>query len=552
MELIVGHTTHNSAWIWVRGGGRDRRLEVELHAIPSGDRQETKPVEPVRVTVDVHRDFTEVARFDSVLESNTAYRVTLHSDTAIRGVHGQLRTFPKPGATTPFQFLHGSCNLSTDRLTALGSMAAGLIGAVATRYALKLPAEEWDTHRLPRLLRFLSCPGIRWLSSKVVNAMNIAVLGFARQTRYEQPEPLLPSPFEPILKQAMPNKDPAARPAFMIHCGDQIYFDVDYPERRGEKDDYRRNYRQAWFKDAKARELLRNIPHYMILDDHEVWDGFDGDEDCKAERFRESALAVYDEYVSARQPQSPDRRYYSFEHGDTGFFVLDTRTERWAEDGKGEMISEAQMQELERWLSSKDHALKFIVSSVPFVAQLRPPGLDASGERLSDEQTDKWSGQPWKTQRERIISAIYENEVERLVFLVGDMHCTYHARMQIGLTHERLTIHELAGGPINQLLFAKQDEFYARYSGTFPYPRASEAQKKLPWTSTLEAFHGAAPSVLKVSVTRRSSDVAPVVEWEALRTYKAYDRGRTNLVAPADPHDLCGWIRFPRHPKESQ
>ncbi len=135
------------------------------------------------------------------------------------------------------------------------------------------------------------------------------------------------------------------------------------------------------------------------------------------------------------------------------------------------------------------------------------------------------------------------------------MHCTYHATMKIGLPHDRITVHELAGGPINQLLFAKRDDFYARYSGEFPDPTfdsvsgskeagrqglaSGSLPKTLPWTSTLEAFHGAAPGILKVSVSRRADDASPVVEWEALRTSRFSADKR-------DPHSLCGRIHFPR------
>lgn len=563
MQLIVGHTTHDSASIWVRGGRKDRRLEVELETIPCALCSQTKFVMKAEVKVDAKRDYTGVACFDSVLKPCTTYKVLLRSATSFREVEGQLRTFPEPGKAYAFHFLHGSCNLPTARLTALGSMAVGLLGTAATNNALKLPFTDWDVHRLPCCLRWMSWPGIRRLSRFVVKYMNFFVLGFTRQTRFEQPKPLLPSPFQQVLENAVYKPGAAGRPAFMIHCGDQIYFDVDFPERRGEKEDYRRNYRQAWFDDEDAATLLASMPHYMILDDHEISDGFGTDPDeeySEEEKYRGPALAAYDEYVAARQPQPDqrDRLYYTFRHGDAGFFVLDTRTERCSVSEK--MISDKQLAELEKWLrgdqsdvdtSDNDYALRFVVSSVPFVAQLRPPGFDANGERRPDEQPDKWSGAPWKTQRERIIAAIHTSGAERLIFLVGDMHCTYHAKMQIGLPHDRVTVHELAGGPINQLVFAKRDQFYARYSGAFTIGEGPTNQKTLPWTSTLEAFHGAAPSVLKVSVTPPSESSALEVQWEAMRTYQAGDRNRPNLVSPDDPHNLCGRIRFHRQPTES-
>lgn len=577
MQLIVGHTTQDSARIWVRGDWKNPCLRVELERQGPGE----GPERIVRhVWVNPWRDYTAVLDLrgrthKGPLAPGTPYEVQLRSLTGGAKVVGRLRTFPKEGSAASFSFLHGSCNLSTMRLTAIGSMAAAFAGAAATNKALELPREDWDTRLISRWLRFLTWPGVHEVSRLVVKGMNMFVLYFTRQTRFEHGKPkdstltaklkALPSPFAQILAQVVPRKDDERPPAFMIHCGDQIYFDVDYPSRTeidktDYRSDYRHNYRQAWFNDESAHELLRSFPNYMVLDDHEVLDGYGNAVSDEVKRLEDSALAVYDEYVSARQPDSPGR-YYSFEYGDAGFFVLDTRSERWREIGLAAMIDEPQMEALETWLRSSAHAVKFIITSVPFVAQLRPAGLDARGARRSDEQSDKWSGAPWEAQRERIISAIFESKVERLLFLTGDMHCTYHATMKIGLPHDRVTIHELAGGPINQLLFAKRDDFYARYSGEFANPRSNLGERNrpeelrkslearlpgkrprnLPWTSTLEAFHGSAPAILRVSISRRPDDASPVVEWEALRTTKFSKPER-------DPHALCGRIHFPRGP----
>ncbi|MFW2390499.1 MAG: alkaline phosphatase D family protein [Polyangiales bacterium] len=599
MHLIIGHTTHNSAWIWVRGDRRNRNLRVEIKTADCSACGETTSIAERSVEVGKKRDYTEVVRFDE-LRPCTRYKVTLRSATSFQKVEGHLRTFPESNDTNPFHFLHGSCHVSTARLTALGNMAAGLLGGAATSKALERPFEEWDMDRLTGWKRVLGFLGIRSIVRWAAKYADKAVGWYTFLTRWEQPRPLLPSPFEPLLAAANSREDASnpdkfggagrtdpigqdeetaqsaedergRRPAFMIHCGDQIYYDLDIPPPEGttrdETKDYRRNYRQAWFDDESAACLLRSFPQYMMLDDHEIIDGFgteptpSGDED----RLRAPALRAYDEYVSCRQPRCDpdDGFYYTFEHGNTGFFVLDTRTERSAEHKQ--MVSEKQLVELEKWLLSPSLGLKFVVSSVPFVAELRPPGLDRNGERRGDERADKWCGDAWRLQRERIISAIYENDVERVVFLVGDMHCTYHARMLIGDVRRRVTVHELAGGPLNQLQFAKRTDFYARYAGTFPKPfEKSEgdgsnedalpeaAPEVLPWTSTIESFHGASPSVLKISVTPQSDSTPLEVRWTALRTHPTpvEPEPRHNLAKPLVPHDLCGRIRFHRSPAE--
>ena len=596
MAVIIGHTTHESAWIWVRGSKKARYLTLKLSGLFENKGVFLDGVERRSVLVHANRDYTDVVRFDSGLRSNSRYDVELTSqelrliDGKAPAVIGQLRTFAEAEAPEPFYFLHGSCNLPVDRMTALGSAAAGLLGAVATRKAFELPVSRWDVQKAPWYLRWMSLPGIRCLSIPILKIVAL-VPGLAMYfTRFEQRAPLLPSPFEAIAANTIPveeatrldtqqqktDPDRPDRPAFMIHCGDQIYYDVDFPAPSEQVPDYRRNYHQSWLKDEHASRVLRSFPQYMTLDDHEIVDNYGTDPvEAKAEHaLKGAALQAYDEYVASRQPpasETSDSLYYQFAHGKTGFFVLDTRTERSAKDKR--MIGQEQLEALEAWLNGTAYDLRFVVSSVPFVAQLRPPGLDRNDVRRGDQRADKWCGDAWNAQRDHIIGAICAADADRLVFLVGDMHCTYHARMLIGDRRKRITVHELAGGPLNQIQFAKRDAFYARYSsaieiprdrqdGVFPQvpPEALSMERKddehdlLPWISTMESFHGSSPSVLKVSVTPETHDSALEVRWTALRTSPAKEQRdrQINFPSPVDPHDLCGRIRFHRRMKEAE
>jgi len=563
VQLIVGHTTNDSAWIWVRGDPNHRRLTLVVEAIQDAEGRQPAPPAERELEVDPAHDYIAVVRFES-LAPNTRYAVRLTS-AGREVVSGQLRTFPELGTAVSFRFLHGSCNLPVARLTALGSMAAALLGSAATDRALELPFSDWDLEHLTGFKRVLRWPGVRAAARGLIKALNKVVLWYAFRTRFEQPKPLLPSPFARLSATAHLENDSGPRHAFMIHCGDQIYYDLDFPQREGSTKDYARSYRQAWFNDAHAARFLRSLPQYMTLDDHEIVDGFGTNPEPSASEI-EPAVRAYEHYVSSRQPARDPAGgfYYTFEYGDAGFFVLDTRTKRSAEERR--MLSESQLVALERWLSGeephdKPYELKFIVSSVPFVAQLRPPGLDRNRDRRGDGRADKWSGAAWRSQRDRIISAIYENNVNHLVFLVGDMHCTYHARMLIGDPRRRVTVHELAGGPLNQLQFAKRDDFYARYTGTSErssgtnHSDESTNQSKRPplsWTSTLEAFNGASPSVLDISVRPQSSSAPTEIRWTAVRTHAApVERDvRGHLSKPQALHDLCGRIRFHRQPME--
>ena len=147
MALIVGHTTHESAWIWVRGSRNVRRLTVELRGVFKKNGESVEGCEVKSVLVYAERDYTDVVRFDRGLglQPDMPYEVELTSEDlpTINGkapaITGQLRTFSKADDPESFYFLHGSCNLPVDRMTALGSAAVGLLGAAATTKALAAP-----------------------------------------------------------------------------------------------------------------------------------------------------------------------------------------------------------------------------------------------------------------------------------------------------------------------------------------------------------------------------------------------------------------------------
>lgn len=515
-ELIVGHTTHDSAKIWVRGDRKHARASISLlrDGRDAGER-----------LLDLGRasDYTGVATVGD-LYPNESYEVVARfgSRWSKPGngedeARGFLRTAPGEGQCAPFTFLLGSCNLSTARVTRLRELAVGYLGTSAARRSVKRDLASW--YWPWRLLR----RPVRWLAPKAA----AAVLGVVQKaTRYQLREPGFASPFGTILGDLRDGADAA----FMIHAGDQIYFDIDFPQREPTVEEYRRTYREAWFEDPDARTLLANLPHYMMLDDHEIADAFanesEDSERAKKNRTRkEAALQAYREYVQARQPDvPPGALYYSFPYGQVRFFVLDTRTERYPD--RQEMISPQQMAAFTSWLASHPRDLKFVVSSVPFVAQLRPP---EEGEQ--DERSDKWCGDAFRIQRDEIIDFVHANGIQRLVFLVGDLHCAYHATLRAGTPERRATIHELAAGPINQVEFAQRRHFHGLYR--------SRTGRGLPFDSFLRSFHGAAASIMKVHV---DPDSRPLLTWEVLRTRSV--ESSKDAQRRYKPHALRGRISF--------
>jgi hypothetical protein len=113
---------------------------------------------------------------------------------------------------------------------------------------------------------------------------------------------------------------------------------------------------------------------------------------------------------------------------------------------------------------------------------------------------------------------MFDREIKRVVFLVGDMHCTYHASMTLGRFRKRVTLHELAGGPAYQLQFASPEDFYDQYAGEI---RGGRGREPIPYTTSLRRFHCASSSVLKV--TASPTDASSAVRWEIVSTARQLD-----------------------------
>lgn len=230
---------------------------------------------------------------------------------------------------------------------------------------------------------------------------------------------------------------------FMIHCGDQIYADIPfYPQP--DPSFYRRKYLDAWDDCRTARAFLTQTPQYMILDDHEIINNFDEDMSLGSVDViacRNAAMKAYWEFQHKHNPDTfnpgqPRQYYYSFSFGATKFFVLDTRYRR--SSSSGQMIDTTQFQSLKSWLVENVDQLKFIVTSVPFIGQVKRPG------------NDKWCSPCFAQQRADLFDFLHKNEISKTVFLTGDMHTSYYAKAKLENDDRSIIIHELMSSPINQ------------------------------------------------------------------------------------------------------
>jgi phosphodiesterase/alkaline phosphatase D-like protein len=312
----------------------------------------------------------------------------------------------------------------------------------------------------------------------------------------------------PIIKNPDPSWErigglaEAEKADFMIHCGDQIYSDlpgVPEPDLRY----YRRVYQDTW-KRRPTATVLASLPHYMVLDDHEIFDGFSNDSEYvgqPAQPIRDHAVAAYREYQHSHNPSpyAEPALYYSFEFGRCSFFVVDARTERYSKQDP-QIVSDQQLATLLGWLREKKDRPKFVVTSVPFVAEVRGEGRD------------KWCGDIFRSQRHAVIDAIAADGIGRLVFLTGDMHCSYHATMEVGSGGAAGTVHELMSSPITQ---------FGQGFGAFVDRGQQFTQSGTPFRVTLtpDEFYGAHSNVMLVRV-RAGQGATVNLEWSLYRTKK--------------------------------
>ena len=283
---------------------------------------------------------------------------------------------------------------------------------------------------------------------------------------------------------------------FMLHCGDQIYFDLQVPPRVPTDETYRACYRDAWGDSRPTRKLLTQMPHYMILDDHELVDNFANDSQwlgyIPARHYKDAGIKVYREFQYIHSPKNHgnDSLHYSFNCGKNEFFVLDTRSERYNESR--EIISKGQMSRFKRWLTTNANKNKFVITSVPFVAE----------NRLSK---DKWNG--FIAQREEIIEHILKRKLKKLVFLCGDQHNSMYSTMTITDGSMEITVHELMSSPINQIQKSKRSDYLNRES--------KKTSTGVRYTSTIHDFYNDHSNAMIVNVDQHT------VQYQIFRTKRS-------------------------------
>jgi phosphodiesterase/alkaline phosphatase D-like protein len=333
-------------------------------------------------------------------------------------------------------------------------------------------------------------------------------------------------------------KSSARKLRFGLFIGDQIYaddwefnglwqFNQGIKKGASTLEDYRNVYQYTW-STPPFSNLLRNLPAFMTLDDHEVdddWRWMDSSRQeatyssfTRLERWLKgrpkeervltvdrvcNALKAYWEHQGMHAPLmilppvvDKDGRYtleqhhpgslaYSFVYGAAAFFVMDTRTMRVKNRLENRMLGEGQWHILKEWLLDvrDKYPVKFLVSSSSILYSM-----------FGDFLGDRWSG--FRSERDMLLHFIGDNHIQNLYILAGDLHSSHFMSAECGPESAPVLLHEFCSTPFEQVC-----NKYARFlytsikTGAVHHPQRHFVVSKPNFGIVQVRFQGQTPQV---------------------------------------------------------
>jgi len=437
---IIGHTTSNSATVWIRGSAGNEGAQVD------GSRR----------TIGVLAVISEDGK---KLRSPKVFYFRLRREYDRTGIFvlGRDKGIKPPRATHAF-----SLKADTDYEIKVGTLHLDdphpdSASVSQEELASRLPEASVWTKELEDLDDSMSLAQFKTFPESSEASEDISfILGSCRYPGLLWKKKHSDAIFGPLLEEAKgrEGREPV-KLALMV--GDQIYADMfnrHIPIGLADTfEEFQERYHSA-FGSNNMRELLSQIPTYMILDDHEIEDNWSQDRinQIKGRQVYNVAIEAYRSYQWIHGPRSyGDRLFYDFECSGYPFFVLDTRTQRFMDDvpnslddnhmlGRPALAEEepSQLEFLLHWLKQAQaevgNAPKFIVSSSVFAPNPvsartgRECALLPDQEVKWKEASDSWPAFP-KT-REAILGCIVEHRIQNVIFLSGDIHCSNVAELE--------------------------------------------------------------------------------------------------------------------------
>ncbi|MDN3638648.1 alkaline phosphatase D family protein [Simiduia curdlanivorans] len=293
------------------------------------------------------------------------------------------------------------------------------------------------------------CGQIHWRPSRDENfSFIVAACQFPATLTDQQPAFASYQRLAQRLTQAHP-------PQLMLLLGDQVY--VDPTAGVLDAQSYHHRYiepYQTWLAQPEVIQVLRQLPSYMMPDDHEIAN--DWDLSVGRQRNFVHAKPGRENYLRFQRHElfQPQRWHFqksqqltalplwqTAEHGGIHFFCVDARTERSgrsALNAGAEIMSAEQYSALTDWLKSTPKAAAKVIStsSIFLPRRLRSTtGLGASA------LSDAWDG--YSLQQRALLSFIAEQKISNLLFVSGDEHISCHAQIEIQHAEGTQLIHSI-------------------------------------------------------------------------------------------------------------
>ena len=233
----------------------------------------------------------------------------------------------------------------------------------------------------------------------------------------------------------------ANQPNFFVHLGDTIY--ADRGGTATELADFWDKYRAN--RDAPSQRLFSDTDVYVIWDDHEVRNDYEGSPPIAVVGRR----AFFDYWPVRRNPQEKNRLYRSFRWGKAlDLFLLDAR--QYRDHAHRKMLGRPQKEWLFNGLASSSALFKVIATSVPMIGGGR----------------DRWDGYP--EERLELIHWITQKKITGVIFISGDLHYAAVSKVH-GLTGARQIVAGPMAAPMNVLANgnSKRFEFFSNRTFNF-------------------------------------------------------------------------------------
>jgi PhoD-like phosphatase len=235
----------------------------------------------------------------------------------------------------------------------------------------------------------------------------------------------------------------APRPCCLLLVGDQVYVDATAglfdPKTRFDRFELPH---ERLLRMRGLRQVLRRLPVYTMLDDHEIEDNWEPTAaDGSADQSMTCGRDAYVHYQRIAGPplakatgDSPCPLWYEVQLDGFPFFIADTRTERTHRSARtiesARIMSEVQFGALVRWLKRRKQTGDLPGGEAPgFIASpaaLLPRHRRALPPLSSALRSDSWEAYPASLQL--LLAYLAEQQIHDLVFLSGDEHISFITR----------------------------------------------------------------------------------------------------------------------------